>query len=114
MYERLFRNTAMRDLFNQSHHGAVGSQPRALADAILADLGEALARQLTDDQRARFTFIDIGGGYRITPRMNFFFSARNIFNEPYLIMERQGANPAALQFYEVNGINWTFGVKGTF
>ena len=58
--------------------------------------------------------LDIGGGYRISDRYNFFFSARNIFNEPYLIMERQGANPAALQFYEVNGTNWTFGVKGTF
>jgi hypothetical protein len=29
-------------------------------------------------------------------------------------MEQQGANAPAVQFYEVNGINWTFGVKGTF
>ena len=58
--------------------------------------------------------IDIGGGYRISPRYNFFFSARNIFNEPYRIMEQQGSNAPAVQFYEVNGINWTFGVKGTF
>lgn len=58
--------------------------------------------------------IDIGGGYRISPRYNFFVSARNIFNEPYLIMEQHGANAPAVQFYEVNGINWTFGVKGTF
>lgn len=36
MYERLFRNTAIRDLFNQAHHGEAGSQPRALASAILA------------------------------------------------------------------------------
>jgi iron complex outermembrane receptor protein len=58
--------------------------------------------------------LDIGGGYRLTPRVNFFFSARNIFNEPYVIMEKVGSNPAVAQFYEVNGINWTFGVKSVF
>jgi iron complex outermembrane receptor protein len=58
--------------------------------------------------------LDIGGGYRITPRINFFFSARNIFNEPYVIMEKVGNNPAVAQFYEVNGINWTFGLKSVF
>jgi nitric oxide dioxygenase len=36
MYERMFRNEEIRDLFNQSHHGEAGSQPRALAAAILA------------------------------------------------------------------------------
>ena len=36
MYERMFRNEVIRDLFNQSHHGDTGSQPRALAAAILA------------------------------------------------------------------------------
>lgn len=36
MYVRLFRDEEIRDLFNQSHHGDSGSQPRALADAILA------------------------------------------------------------------------------
>ncbi|MET3480659.1 NO-inducible flavohemoprotein [Methylobacterium sp. 1973] len=36
MYERLFENAEMRDLFNQSHHGAAGSQPKALAQAVLA------------------------------------------------------------------------------
>lgn len=36
MYERLFRNEAIRDLFNQAHHGQAGSQPRALAGAVLA------------------------------------------------------------------------------
>jgi nitric oxide dioxygenase len=35
MYERMFRNEAIRDLFNQSHHGDTGSQPKALAAAIL-------------------------------------------------------------------------------
>ncbi|WP_262266299.1 NO-inducible flavohemoprotein [Microvirga yunnanensis] len=36
MYERMFRNEEIRDLFNQSHHGETGSQPKALASAILA------------------------------------------------------------------------------
>jgi nitric oxide dioxygenase len=36
MYEHLFANEEIRDLFNQSHQGATGSQPRALAGAILA------------------------------------------------------------------------------
>ncbi|TCI00910.1 NO-inducible flavohemoprotein [Roseococcus sp. SYP-B2431] len=36
MYERMFRNAAIRDLFNQSHHGETGSQPKALAMAVLA------------------------------------------------------------------------------
>jgi nitric oxide dioxygenase len=36
MYGHLFREEAIRDLFNQSHQGEAGSQPRALADAVLA------------------------------------------------------------------------------
>lgn len=36
MYERLFQGDLIKDLFNQSHHGAAGAQPKALADAVLA------------------------------------------------------------------------------
>ncbi|WP_299656141.1 NO-inducible flavohemoprotein [uncultured Jannaschia sp.] len=36
MYARLFENEEIRSLFNQSHHGETGSQPKALAGAILA------------------------------------------------------------------------------
>ncbi|UEM05114.1 NO-inducible flavohemoprotein [Skermanella rosea] len=36
MYQILFRNEEIRDLFNQSHHGETGSQPRSLALAVLA------------------------------------------------------------------------------
>jgi nitric oxide dioxygenase len=36
MYERLFQNPSIRELFNQSHHGETGSQPKALAAAVLA------------------------------------------------------------------------------
>jgi TonB-dependent receptor len=60
------------------------------------------------------TNLDIGGGYRITNKISFFFAARNLFNEPYLIMEQVGANAPVVQFYEVNGTNWTFGIKSVF
>ena len=36
MYDRLFQNDDIKSLFNQSHHGETGSQPKALAGAILA------------------------------------------------------------------------------
>lgn len=36
MYSRMFQDPEIRDLFNQSHHGDTGSQPRALTGAILA------------------------------------------------------------------------------
>ncbi|MCV0382636.1 MAG: NO-inducible flavohemoprotein [Erythrobacter sp.] len=53
MYARLFEDPAIRDLFNQSHHGETDSQPKALAGAVLAYaqnidnlgvLGEAVER----------------------------------------------------------------------
>ena len=36
MYARMFQNSDIRDLFNQSHQSEAGSQPRALTGAILA------------------------------------------------------------------------------
>ena len=36
MYERLFVNEEIKNLFNQSHHGEEGTQPRALAGAVHA------------------------------------------------------------------------------
>ncbi len=36
MYQRLFENADIRALFDQSHHGEGGSQPKALAAAVLA------------------------------------------------------------------------------
>ncbi|MES2695791.1 MAG: TonB-dependent receptor [Verrucomicrobiota bacterium] len=58
--------------------------------------------------------VDIGGGFRFNSRLNTFFAVRNIFNEPYVEMEKVGAAPAVGRFYEVNGINWTFGIKATY
>src|SRR5690606_25570509 len=36
MYGHLFKDEEIRELFNQSHQGPTGSQPRALAAAVLA------------------------------------------------------------------------------
>lgn len=36
MYARMFENPEIRAMFNQSHHGDAGSQPKALTNAILA------------------------------------------------------------------------------
>ncbi|MBV8523476.1 MAG: NO-inducible flavohemoprotein [Acetobacteraceae bacterium] len=36
MYQLLFRNEEIRDLFNQSHHGESGSQSKALTAAVIA------------------------------------------------------------------------------
>src|SRR3954447_11826116 len=36
MYQLLFRNPEIRDLFNQSHHGETGSQSKALTAAVVA------------------------------------------------------------------------------
>ncbi len=37
MYERLFQDASIKDLFNQSHHGADAAlQPKVLAQAVLA------------------------------------------------------------------------------
>src|SRR3954453_615565 len=36
MYQRMFANEAIRDIFNQSHHGETGSRPEAPAAAVLA------------------------------------------------------------------------------
>ena len=58
--------------------------------------------------------LDVGGSYRFTPRLNAFVSVRNVLNQPFIIMERSGNNPAAAQFFQKFGITPTIGVKTTF
>ena len=48
MYERMFQNEAIRDLFNQSHHGETGSQPKALASASQRRLRSSQTAQSQD------------------------------------------------------------------
>ncbi|MGH7945565.1 MAG: TonB-dependent receptor domain-containing protein, partial [Opitutaceae bacterium] len=58
--------------------------------------------------------LDIGGSFRCTQRLSVFFSARNLANEPLIVMETNGANPAVAQTYDINGTSWTFGVKSVW
>ena len=39
MYERMFQNPEIRDLFNQSHHGETGSQSKALTNVKSGPMG---------------------------------------------------------------------------
>ncbi len=60
--------------------------------------------------------VDLTGSVRLTPRMSFFFSGRNIFNDPQLLMEGVPAlgAPAALYRYGNYGVSWIAGVRGNF
>ncbi|MSU49456.1 MAG: TonB-dependent receptor [Opitutus sp.] len=57
--------------------------------------------------------LDGGGAYRLSERISFFFSAKNLLNTPIINMEKVGANPAAGRVYDRMGTLWTFGLKGT-
>ena len=57
--------------------------------------------------------LDGGGAFRLTDRISFFFSARNLLNTPIINMEQVGANPAVGRVHDKMGTLWTFGLKGT-
>ncbi|WP_415910873.1 carboxypeptidase-like regulatory domain-containing protein [Oleiharenicola sp. Vm1] len=57
---------------------------------------------------------DLSGAITINDRLQFFFSGRNIFETPHLLMEKSAGNPDVLFRYENYGTNWTFGIKGSF
>ena len=42
MYQILFTNSEIRDLFNQSHHGKTGSQSKALTAAVIGGGSRAI------------------------------------------------------------------------
>ena len=67
----------------------------------------------TQYQRHRLN-LDVGGSYRLAPRLSGFFSVRNVLNEPFIRMEQIGSNPAAAQFFQKFGVTPTVGVKTTF
>lgn len=59
---------------------------------------------------------DLGGEYRVNPRVSVYFQGRNIFNDSQRwyespLVEGEGG---ALRILENYGANWVFGVKGTF
>ena len=64
-------------------------------------------------QRHRLN-LDLGGSYRLTPRVSAFLSVRNVLNRPYVIMEKMGNLPASAQFFQKFGITPTLGVKTAF
>ncbi len=58
--------------------------------------------------------IDVGGGFKFSPRFEFFFTGRNLASEPVITLQKQGIAPAVPTTYEVTGAVWTFGIKGAF
>jgi hypothetical protein len=58
--------------------------------------------------------VDIGGSFKLTPRVDVFFTARNVFNEPVITMEKRATAPAVPTTYEITSAVWTFGVKGVW
>lgn len=57
---------------------------------------------------------DLNGSFKITNRIAFTFSGRNITEVPHRIFETSAGNPDVIWRYENYGTNWTFGVSGTF
>lgn len=64
--------------------------------------------------RRHRTVVDAGGGYRISEKLNVFFSIRNVFDVPLMNMQKIGTNPAVVTGYQVMGTGLTLGVRGAF
>jgi hypothetical protein len=67
----------------------------------------------TQYQRHRIN-VDVGGSYRVAPKVLAFFSVRNVLNEPFIRMQKVGDAPAAALFYQKFGVTPTVGVRTTF
>ncbi len=113
-YTRSYASIPKTGVIPHSINGGLSYGFRGLNVYANANWRDAYPTTVTGNPRfyRHRTNIDLGGSYRISARYSVFFSARNIFNEPYVILERVGNNAPVSQFYEVNGTNWTFGVKG--
>lgn len=62
-------------------------------------------------QNAKF---DIGGSFKLSNRLQLYFSGRNILETPHRVFETIGGNDKVLWRLENYGSNWAFGVRGTF
>lgn len=60
------------------------------------------------------TNVDVGGGMRLGTRHSFFFTVRNVFDTPWIRMEKVGSNPAVATIPDVWGVQFTLGIKGAF
>jgi hypothetical protein len=58
--------------------------------------------------------LDLGGSFKFSRRLEFFFTARNLLNEPVITFQKSGSAPAMPTTYEITGAVWTFGVKGVW
>ena len=76
-----------------------------------------------DDTRTNVAFttyrrhranLDAGGGWRLSNHYSLAVSVRNILNTPWTNMQKFGTNSAVITRYELNGISYTFAVKGTY
>jgi iron complex outermembrane recepter protein len=57
---------------------------------------------------------DLSGTINLNDRFQLFFSGRNIFEEPHLLMDKNPGHADVLFRYENYGTNWTVGVKANF
>ena len=64
--------------------------------------------------RRHRTNVDAGGGWRLTNAYSLSLSMRNIFDTPYINMQRFVTGPTAMTRHETVGQSWTLAVKGTF
>jgi iron complex outermembrane receptor protein len=64
--------------------------------------------------RRHRTNLDAGGSWRLTNHLSLAASARNILNKPYVNMQIFGSNAAVITRSELNGISYTFAIKGTY
>jgi TonB-dependent receptor len=64
--------------------------------------------------RRHRTNVDAGGSWRLTNTYSLSISVRNIFDSPYLNMQRFATGPTALTRYETVGRSWTFAVRGAY
>jgi TonB-dependent receptor len=67
----------------------------------------------TQFTRARVN-MDVGGTFRFTDRLSMFLNIRNLLDEPYHHMLDLGASGNVLRRYEMPGVNYTMGIKGSF
>ncbi|HUR57291.1 MAG TPA: TonB-dependent receptor [Opitutaceae bacterium] len=58
--------------------------------------------------------IDFGGSFKLTRRLDVFFTGRNLRSEPVITFQKTGNAPAVPTIYEVTSAVWTFGFKGVW
>ncbi|MSU47674.1 MAG: TonB-dependent receptor [Opitutus sp.] len=64
--------------------------------------------------RRHRTNVDAGSSWQLTNRYGLSVGVRNIFNTPYISMQRFVTGPTAMVNHLTFGQNWTFAVKGAY